>query len=123
MGPTEAEIAADKENEVAEANEDGSPKEEQGGPPPPPPEHLFKYEVEETEPDDEDMVELHIIEADDIKREKGLFSREKLNLYLKSVIELDGAVFKVKPKVSKLYNLESLKLRMFLPDQSLNLRR
>ena len=112
--PTEAEIAADKENEVTEVNEDGSPKEKEeqngGGPPPPPPEHLFKYEVEETEPDDEDMVELHIIEADDVKREKGLFSREKLNLYLKSVVELDGAVFKVKPKASKLYNLDTLKI-------------
>jgi hypothetical protein len=27
--------------------------------------------VEETEPDDEDMVELHVVQADDIKREKG----------------------------------------------------
>ena len=71
---------------------------------------MFKYEVEETEPDDEDMVELHIIEADDRKREKGLFSREKLNLYLKSVVQLDGAVFKVKPKASKLYNLDTLKI-------------
>merc|ERR1739844_747226 len=62
------------------------------------------------EPDDEDMVELHIIEADDIKREKGLFSRDKLNLYLKSVVQLDGAVFKVKPKASKLYNLDALKI-------------
>jgi hypothetical protein len=36
-----------------------------------PADHLFKYEVEETEPDDEDMVELHVVQADDIKREKG----------------------------------------------------
>jgi len=27
--------------------------------------------VEETEPDDEDMVELHVVQADDVKREKG----------------------------------------------------
>jgi hypothetical protein len=36
-----------------------------------PADHLFKYEVEETEPDDEDMVELHVVQADDVKREKG----------------------------------------------------
>ena len=46
IAPTEAEIAADKENEVTEVSADGSPKEEQSGPPAPPPENLFKYEVE-----------------------------------------------------------------------------
>jgi hypothetical protein len=38
-----------------------------------PADHLFKYEVEETDPDDEDMVELHVVQADDVKREKGMW--------------------------------------------------
>jgi len=75
-----------------------------------PPDHLYKYEVEETEPDDEDMVELHVIEADDIKREKGVLTRDKLSLYLKNVVELDGAVFKLKPKAIKMYNLDNLQI-------------
>ena len=51
--------------------------------------------VLQVEPDDEDMVMLHIIPAEDVKREKGVFTRDKLNLYLKNVVELDGLHFKV----------------------------
>ena len=128
--PTEAEIKADAEeitevdqdgspkktedNEITEVNKDGSPKKKAEGAEKPkienPPDHLYKYEVEETEPDDEDMVELHVIEADDIKREKGVLTRDKLNLYLKNVVELDGAIFKLKSKAIKMYNLDSIQI-------------
>ncbi len=49
----------------------------------------------QVDPDDEDMVMLHIIPAEDCKREKGVFTKDKLNLYLKNVVELDGPHFKV----------------------------
>jgi len=130
IAPTEAEIKADAE-EITEVEQDGSPKkseddeitevEKDGSPKKKveavekpkisnPPDHLYKYEVEETEPDDEDMVELHVIEADDIKREKGVLTRDKLSLYLKNVVELDGAVFKLKSKGIKIYNLDTLQI-------------
>jgi len=110
--PTEQEILADAE-EITEVEQDGSPKKKDMGEVDKekianPPDHLYKYEVEETEPDDEEMVELHTIEADDIKREKGVLTRDKLSLYLKNVVELDGAVFKLKPNGIKLYNLDTL---------------
>jgi len=128
--PTEAEIKADAEeitevdqdgspkktedDDITEVNKDGSPKKKAEGAEKPkienPPDHLYKYEVEETEPDDEDMVELHVIEADDIKREKGVLTRDKLNLYLKNVVELDGAIFKLKSKAIKMYNLDSIQI-------------
>jgi len=128
--PTEAEIKADAEeitevdqdgspkksedDDITEINKDGSPKKKAEGAEKPkienPPDHLYKYEVEETEPDDEDMVELHVIEADDIKREKGVLTRDKLNLYLKNVVELDGAIFKLKSKAIKMYNLDSIQI-------------
>ena len=38
---------------------------------------------------------LHIIPAEDVKREKGVFTRDKLNLYLKNVVELDGMHYRV----------------------------
>eukprot|EP00092_Neocalanus_flemingeri_P010571 GFUD01011387.1.p1 GENE.GFUD01011387.1~~GFUD01011387.1.p1 ORF type:complete len:1574 (+),score=621.92 GFUD01011387.1:101-4822(+) len=113
--PSDQEIQADAE-EITEVEQDGSPKKNKDGADATekpkianPPDHLYKYEVEETEPDDEDMVELHVIEADDIKREKGVLTRDKLSLYLKNVVELDGVVFKLKPKAIKLYNLDTVK--------------
>jgi len=116
--PTEAEIKADAD-EVVEVDpsppesadkEDIKPKNDEGSKVANPPDHLYKYEVEETEPDDPDMVELHVIEADDIKREKGVFTRDKLSLYLKNVVELDGATFRLKSKAVKMYNLDTLSL-------------
>ena len=119
--PTPEEIKADAE-EVTEVDKDGSPKKADTDVIPVdengddlkerlqnPPDHLYKYEVEETEPDDEDMVELHVIEADDIKREKGVHTRDKLQLYLKNVTELDGLAFKLKPQAVKVYKLDEVK--------------
>ena len=119
--PTEEEIKADMD-EITEVEEDGSPKKEEDGkessPSGPsleerlkcPPDHLYKYEVEETCPDDEDIVEHHVVEADDVRRDKGILNREKLSLYLKNVVELEGGVmFKVKQKGIKIYSLDTAK--------------
>merc|ERR1712106_710027 len=94
--------------EIEEVKPDGSPKKDKITPRSIS-DHLFKYEVEETEPDDDEMVELHTIEADDVKREKGVLTREKLATYLKNVVELEGLVFKLKPKAIAAYNLETMK--------------
>ena len=120
ISPTEEEIKADME-EVTEVEEDGSPKKEEGSPEASsgpsleerlknPPDHLYKYEVEETCPDDEDVVEHHIIEADDVRRDKGIVNRDKLTLYLKNVMEMNekGLQFKLKAKGIKIYNLDNV---------------
>ena len=123
IAPTDEEIKADmeQEQEVTEVEEDGSPKKDEGNKDAPsgpsleerlknPPDHLYKYEVEETCPDDEDVVEHHIIEADDVRRDKGIVNRDKLSLYLKNVVELNeqGLQFKLKAKGVKIYNLDSI---------------
>jgi len=55
-----------------------------------PPEHLFKYELLEVEPDNPDDNPVRIVDADDIRREKGIYTREKNLLFLKNVIELSS---------------------------------
>jgi len=114
--PTQQEIDKDNEDdddEICEVDENGSPtspKKDNNKPKGASvPDHLFKYEVEEVEPEDEDMVVIRVIPAEDVKREKGVFSRDKLNLYLKNVLELDGTHYKVKEKCSKMYDLESVR--------------
>lgn len=53
-----------------------------------PPDHLFKYELEEVEPDDPEVNPVHTVDADDIRREKGTYTREKNLLFLKNMVEL-----------------------------------
>merc|ERR1712025_250161 len=120
--PTEDEIKADMaaEEEVTEVDKDGAPKKEDVEKEASgslleerlknPPDHLYKYEVEETCPDDEDVVEHHIIEADDVRRDKGIVNRDKLSLYLKNVVELnkEGLQFVMKAKGVKIYNLDTV---------------
>ena len=121
IAPTEEEIKKDMEDtmeEVIEVERDGSPKKENKEATGPsleerlknPPDHLYKYEVEETCPDDEDLIERLIIEADDVRREKSVVNREKLHLYLKNVTELndEGLQLRVKGKGIKLYSLDSI---------------
>ena len=119
IAPTEEEIKADMD-EITEVEQDGSPKKEEGKDSSSssptleerlrsPPDHLYKYEVEETCPDDEDIVEHHVVEADDVRRDKGVLNREKLSLYLKNVVELEGGVrFKLKAKAVKVYSLDTV---------------
>ena len=56
---------------------------------------VIRFVPNQVEPDDEDMVMLHIIPAADCRREKGVYTKDKLNLYLKNVVELEGVHFKV----------------------------
>lgn len=107
--PTEEEIAeAVKEAEAEEANE-GSPKKDKEKKKFFPPDNLFKYEVEEADPEDEDMVQMYLIEAEDVRREKGILSKEKLNLFMKNVLQLVGTNFVVKPAVMKKYAIDAIK--------------
>ena len=87
-----------------------------------PPDHLFKYELEELEDEDdesgdegekkkdEDKVpEVHTIDAEDIRREKGTYTREKNLLFLKNITELgkDGN-FQIKKSVAEKYRVSQI---------------
>jgi len=75
-----------------------------------PPDHLFKYELQEIEPDNPDDNPSFIIDAEDIRREKGTYTREKNTLFLKNLVELlpDGNL-KLVENVRRKYQLEDLK--------------
>jgi len=112
IAPTEEEIAeAIKEAEEEENKEagEGSPKKDKEKKKFFPPDNLFKYEVEEADPEDEEMVQMYTIEAEDIRREKGVLSKEKLNLFMKNVLQLSGTNMVVKPAILKKYAIDSLK--------------
>lgn len=49
---------------------------------------LFRYEVEEVDPD-ADATEVHILEAIDVKREKTLLTRDKCKFLLKIAMDYD----------------------------------
>ena len=56
------------------------------------------------------LVQIHTIDADDIRREKGTFTRDKNSLILKNIVTLgkDGN-FCVKPSVLAKLGIEELK--------------
>ena len=71
-----------------------------------PHDYLFKYEVLETMPDDPDNNPVVTVEADDVRREKGCYTREKNLLFLKNVVELgrDGN-FRLKKDVAERHKI------------------
>lgn len=134
--PTEAEIQADKIEEEEERQKDLAA----GKTPAPkprkafsPPEYLFKYELEEIEPDDPEInqvgeslflvligrgdtngfclfLEMFIVEADDVRREKGFYTREKNLLFLKNVVHLGkSGNFQLKREVVEKYHVDDIK--------------
>jgi len=104
-----------------------------------PPEHLFKYELEEIEEDSEDEEDdddddkddnddaekkdkkpkkekeekvdvVHTIDAEDIRREKGTYTREKNLLFLKNITELgQNGNFAIKAKFASKYKVSEIK--------------
>ena len=71
-----------------------------------PHDYLFKYEVQEIDPDDPTSNEKHIVEADDVRREKGSYTREKNLLFLKNVIELGKDLnFRLKKEVAERHKI------------------
>lgn len=73
-----------------------------------PPFATFKYEVIEVEPWDHCQPQKHIVTWEQIRRNKGVLTREKCKLFLKQVVQLSHAGFWcLKDKVIKKYNLEN----------------
>ncbi len=110
--PSQDEIDKDAAEEREEEEKASSPKKK------PkktffPPDHLFKYELQEMDPDNPEdnpvrytlsfplwsafhlisfwHLQPRIIDAEDIRREKGTFTREKNTLFLKNLVELDDS--------------------------------
>jgi bromodomain adjacent to zinc finger domain protein 1A len=110
--PTDEEVAKDAKEEAEELAKEGGEavkkaKEKKTFLPP---DHLFRYEVEEIEPDNPDVKEVHTLEAEDIRREKGLYTREKNLLFLKNAVELGkDANFVVKREIRDRHHLDTLK--------------
>jgi murein endopeptidase len=50
---------------------------------------LFRYQVEETEPDDPQTNSVQVLEAIDVKREKTAMSRDKVKFLIKLAMEYD----------------------------------
>jgi len=99
--PTDEEVTSDAKDEAEELQKERAEAEAKGEEWKPPknkktfspPDHLFRYEVEELDPEGEspaDIKELHKLEAEDIRREKGVYTREKNLLFLKNAVELAG---------------------------------
>jgi len=113
--PTEEEIAEAVKEAESEEQSEGSPKKDKEKKKFFPHDNLFKYEVEEADPEDEDMVQVYLIEAEDVRREKGILSKEKLNLFMKNVLQLPpgGTNFMVKPPVMRKYGIGAIKFEDF----------
>ncbi|XP_059088369.1 bromodomain adjacent to zinc finger domain protein 1A-like [Tigriopus californicus] len=111
--PTEAEIENDRIEEEEERQKDLAA----GKTPAPkprksfsPPEYLFKYELEEIEPDDPEVNQMFVVEADDVRREKGFYTREKNLLFLKNVVHLGKTGnFQLKREIVEKYHVEGIK--------------
>lgn len=84
----------------------GSPSERNFWPPP----SQFKYEIEHLDSDDYDISEIMIVDCNQIRRKKGVFSRERCKLFLKQYIEQDAkGVFVIKPSILEEYSINKMK--------------
>ena len=75
-----------------------------------PPDYLFKYEVRETDPDDPENNPVITVEADDVRREKGCYTREKNLLFLKNVIELGKDMnYRLKREIAERHRVSDIR--------------
>lgn len=74
-----------------------------------PPAHLYRYEIEQLDADDQDSSQTMIIEASKVRRKKGPFSKEKCKLFLKQYVELsEGGLLIIKESARQQFNLDKL---------------
>ena len=75
-----------------------------------PPYNVFKYELQQLDSDNPD---LKIVEANDIRREPGIYMRRKNLLFLKNMMEFDkedaGGYYRVLKSVREKYNLDGMR--------------
>ncbi|KAJ3638147.1 hypothetical protein MTP99_001553 [Tenebrio molitor] len=70
---------------------------------------LYKYEIEHLDADDKDISEIMIVDCNQMRRKKGLFSREKCKLFLKQYVEPDGrGIFVIKSSAVEAFNLNKI---------------
>lgn len=75
-----------------------------------PPAHLYRYEIEQLDVDDEDSSQVMIIEAAHIRRKKGPYTKEKNRLFLKQFVEPnDKGMLVVKQVARTKFNLDSVR--------------
>ncbi|KAL1497561.1 hypothetical protein ABEB36_008502 [Hypothenemus hampei] len=73
------------------------------------PASLYKYEIEHLDAEDKDISEMMIVDNTQLRRPKVSFSKDKVKLFLKQNIELDGnGVFVIKSEISDKYNLKNV---------------
>ena len=73
-----------------------------------PPYNVFKYELQQLDSDNHD---LKIVEANDIRREPGIYMRRKNLLFLKNMMEFDkkgGSYYRVLKSVREKYDLDGM---------------
>ncbi|XP_050735589.1 bromodomain adjacent to zinc finger domain protein 1A-like isoform X2 [Eriocheir sinensis] len=81
-----------------------------------PPFATFKYEVIELEPWDYKERKTHIVSWEQIRRNKGVFTREKCKLFLKQNLQLSSSGFwAVKERTASQYNLSDMKFSDIFP--------
>lgn len=51
---------------------------------------MYKYEIEHLDADDEDISEIMIVDHNQLRRKKAMFSREKCKLFLKQYVQQDS---------------------------------
>lgn len=64
------------------------------------PASLYKYEIEQFDADDKDISEVMVVDYNQIRRKKGIYSRERNKLFLKQYAEMnDNGVWRIKESV------------------------
>lgn len=74
------------------------------------PASLYKYEVEQFDSDDRDISGVMVVAYSQVKRRKGIFSRERIKLFLKQHVELnDMGVWCVKESILEEFGISRIK--------------
>lgn len=74
-----------------------------------PPAHLYRYEIEQLDADDQDSSQTMIIEASKVRRKKGPFNKEKCRLFLKQHCEQQkNGLWTVKESTKEQFNLDKV---------------
>ncbi|KAK8400654.1 hypothetical protein O3P69_002454 [Scylla paramamosain] len=108
----EEEVKVIKEVKTKEKKEDQEKKEEENYPP----FATFKYEVIELEAWDYKEKKTHIVGWEQIRRNKGVITREKCKLFLKQCVQLSPSGFWViKEKTASFHNLADMKFADIFP--------
>ncbi|XP_044011620.1 bromodomain adjacent to zinc finger domain protein 1A isoform X2 [Aphidius gifuensis] len=75
-----------------------------------PPAKLFNYEVEQLDCGDDDVTQLHIIDATKVRRKKQLFTRERCKIFLRMLCEQNNqCIWIVKDEIQRKYGIQKIR--------------